>query len=69
MFRRTLTIQRTSRSERTMLRQEVLTRFRDGRAEEEPVDRADLEKVVRTVFGLELPRGQLVFETYPARSA
>jgi N-hydroxyarylamine O-acetyltransferase len=68
MFRRTLTIQRTSRRERTMLRQEVLTRFRNGRAEEEPVDRARLADVAREVFGIELPAGGFVFETYPARS-
>jgi N-hydroxyarylamine O-acetyltransferase len=68
MFRRTLTVQRTSRRERTMLRQEVLTRFRHGRAEEERVDRAQLEKVVRDVFGIELPAGRFVFESYPARS-
>lgn len=68
MFRRTLTVQRTSRRERTMLRQEVLTRFRHGRAEEEQVDRAQLEKVVRDVFGIELPAGRFVFESYPARS-
>jgi arylamine N-acetyltransferase len=68
MFRRTLTIQRTSRRERTMLRQQVLTRFRNGRAEEEPVDRAQLGTVVREVFGVELPAGGFVFETYPAKS-
>jgi N-hydroxyarylamine O-acetyltransferase len=68
MFRRTLTIQRTSRRERTMLRQQVLTRFRNGRAEEEPVDRAQLGTVVRDVFGIELPTGGFVFETYPAKS-
>jgi N-hydroxyarylamine O-acetyltransferase len=68
MFRRTLTIQRTSRHERTMLRQQVLTRFRNGRAEEEPVDRSQLATVVREVFGVELPAGGFVFETYPSRS-
>jgi N-hydroxyarylamine O-acetyltransferase len=68
MFRRTLTIQRTSRRERTMFRQDVLTRFRNGRAEEEPVDRAQLANVVREVFGVELPASGFVFETYPVRS-
>ncbi len=68
MFRRTLTIQRTSRRERTMLRQQVLTRYRNGRAEEEPVDRAQLGAVVREVFGIELPAGGFVFETYPPKS-
>jgi N-hydroxyarylamine O-acetyltransferase len=65
LFRRTLTIQRTSRRERTMLRHHVLTRFRNGRAEEEPVDRAQLGTKVREVFGVELPAGGFVFETYP----
>jgi N-hydroxyarylamine O-acetyltransferase len=69
MFRRTLTIQRTTRSERTMLRQQVLTRFRSGRAEDEPVDRADLANVVRDVFGIELPAGALVSDMYRAQSS
>ena len=64
VFRRTLTIQRTTRADRTMLRHGVLTRFRDGRSEEEPVDRTQLEAVVRDVFGVELPSGPFVFETY-----
>lgn len=64
VFRRTLTIQRTTRTDRTMLRFGTLTRYRNGRAEEEPVDRAQLQSVARDVFGVELPRGPFLFETY-----
>ena len=64
VFRRTLTIQRTTRTDRTMLRAGTLTRYRNGRAEEEPVDRAQLQSVVRDVFGVELPPGPFLFDTY-----
>jgi N-hydroxyarylamine O-acetyltransferase len=63
VFRRTLTIQRTTRTDRTMLRHGMLTRYRNGRAEEEPVDRAQLQSVVRDVFSVELPAGPFLFET------
>lgn len=62
IFRRTLTIQRTTRTDRTMLRHGMLTRYHNGRAEEEPVDRAQLQAVVRDVFGIELPPGPFLFE-------
>jgi N-hydroxyarylamine O-acetyltransferase len=62
IFRRTLTIQRTTRTDRTMLRQGVLTRYRDGRAEDEAIEPAQLPTVVRDVFGVELPPGPFLFE-------
>jgi N-hydroxyarylamine O-acetyltransferase len=63
IFRRTLTIQRTTREERTVLRSEALVRFRDGRMSEEPVERASLRSTARHLFGVELPPTPLVFET------
>jgi N-hydroxyarylamine O-acetyltransferase len=63
MFRRTLTIQRTTREERTVLRNEAIVRFRDGRMSEEPVDRARLRSTARDLFGVELPATPLVFES------
>lgn len=66
IFRRTLTIQRTTRTDRTMLRQGVLTRYRDGRAVEQPIDPARLTAVVRDVFGVDLPPGPFLFESVTA---
>jgi N-hydroxyarylamine O-acetyltransferase len=55
MFRRTLTIQRTTASERLVLRTGAIVRFRDGVATEQPVERAHLRTTVRDLFGIELP--------------
>jgi N-hydroxyarylamine O-acetyltransferase len=66
IFRKTLTIQRASAEERTMLRSDALTRYRAGRMTEEPVTRDRLADVVRTAFGVELPNGPFVFEAIPA---
>ena len=66
-FRRVLTIQRASRDERTVLRGDTLSRFRDGRTSEEAVPREQLRAVVRAEFGIELPATALVFESYDAR--
>jgi N-hydroxyarylamine O-acetyltransferase len=63
IFRRTLTIQRTTRTDRTLLRSGVLTRYRDGDVDEQPIDRARLPAVVREVFGIELPPGPFLFES------
>jgi N-hydroxyarylamine O-acetyltransferase len=63
MFRRTLTIQRTSRAERLILRGDALVRFGAGRATEEPIDRKQLRTIVRELFGIELPDTPLVFES------
>ena len=62
IFRKTLTIQRTAGDERTMLRGDALTRYRQGRMVEEAVPRERLRDVVRAEFGIELPEGPLVFE-------
>jgi N-hydroxyarylamine O-acetyltransferase len=63
IFRHALTIQRTRRDERIILRNRTLTRYREGRMAEEPIERGRLHEVAREVFGVELPGGPFVFET------
>jgi N-hydroxyarylamine O-acetyltransferase len=63
VFRRTLTIQRTTGDDRIMLRSTGLTRYRAGRISEQPVDRAALDSLARELFGIALPGGPLLFET------
>lgn len=62
IFRRTLTIQRASPRERTILRGEQLVRHRDGRACEETVAREALRPLARELFGVELGTRPLLFE-------
>jgi N-hydroxyarylamine O-acetyltransferase len=62
IFRQTLTIQRTRRDERTILRNGTLTRYREGRMAEEPIERGRLHEVARDVFGVDLPSGPFLFE-------
>jgi N-hydroxyarylamine O-acetyltransferase len=62
IFRKTLTIQRTRQDQRTILRTDVLTRYRGGRISEEPVTRERLAGVARDEFGVALPSGPFVFE-------
>jgi len=62
IFRKTLTIQRTRQDQRTILRTDVLTRYRAGRLSEEPVTREQLAAVARDEFGVDLPPGPFVFE-------
>src|SRR5262245_5159931 len=68
VFRRTLTIQRVVGNERLILRNEILTRYRDGRPSDEPVTRAQLPAVARDLFGVELPAGPLLYESYEVRT-
>lgn len=63
IFRTSLTIQRTTRAERTILRSDALTRMRQGRVVDEPFAREQLRDVARRLFDVELPRERLVFET------
>jgi len=65
VFRKTLTIQRTGPTERTLLRTDLLTRYRGGRASDEQVTRGRLRDVVRDEFGIDLPAGPLLFERTP----
>jgi N-hydroxyarylamine O-acetyltransferase len=62
IFRKTLTIQRTSRHDRTILRSDVLTRMRQGRMVDVPFPRERLREIVREEFAIELPQHPLVFE-------
>ena len=62
IFRKSLTVQQTRGSARTILRSEMLTRYRDGVLSEEPVPRERLADVARAEFGIELPGGPFVFE-------
>ena len=64
IFRRSLTIQRTTANERMVLRPGSIVRFRDGRSIEERFDPARLRDVVRQLFGVELPATPLVWESY-----
>jgi N-hydroxyarylamine O-acetyltransferase len=66
-FRRTLTIQRGSRVERTLIRDNMVVRFRDGQTTEAPIARGQLRAIVRELFGIELPDAPLVFESDEAR--
>jgi len=62
IFRKTLTIQRTAREERTILRSDAMTRYRLGRMSEEHIARERLRDAVRDEFAIELPDRPLVFE-------
>ncbi len=66
VFRRALTIQRSSRHERIILRTDTLTRYRAGRAIDATVDRASLPGLARDLFGVSIPEGPLVCDQYPS---
>jgi N-hydroxyarylamine O-acetyltransferase len=66
VFRRTLTIQRSHRTERIVLRGDVLERYRDGRVEASRVERAQWPRLARELFGVELPSGPFVCDGYAA---
>jgi N-hydroxyarylamine O-acetyltransferase len=62
VFRKSLTIQRTRRDERTILRNDSLTRMRQGRIDDQPFARERLRDIARELFNVELPPRPLVFE-------
>lgn len=62
IFRKSLTIQRTTRAERTLLRADALTRYVDGWPSEQPIGRGELADVARREFGVVLPPPPLLFE-------
>jgi len=64
MFRRNLIVQQTTREERTMLRHDGITRYRNGAVVAEVVDPAQLAAVARDLFEIDLPSGPYVFEQY-----
>jgi N-hydroxyarylamine O-acetyltransferase len=55
VFRRTLTIQRSAREGRLVLRGDTLTRYKDGQAIDEPIARDQLRRVALELFGVDLP--------------
>jgi N-hydroxyarylamine O-acetyltransferase len=63
VFRRTLTIQRSARDGRLVLRGDTLTRYKNGQAIDEPIAREQLRDVARELFGVELPEGPLISDT------
>src|SRR5947207_6544408 len=67
IFRKTLTIQRTARDERTILRTHVMSRYRQGRMADEPVAPGRLRDVVLDEFAIDLPSGPFVFEAQTSR--
>jgi len=69
VFRKTLTIQRTQRDDRTILRSDVLSRMRRGRIVDTPFPVEQLRTMARETFGIELRREPLVFETTFAQLA
>src|SRR5262245_43180650 len=64
IFRRTITMQRVAGNDRLLLRNEKLTRYRDGHASDETVTREQLPRVARELFDVELPAGPFVYESY-----
>jgi N-hydroxyarylamine O-acetyltransferase len=64
MFRRTLTIQRTTREERSILRHDTFTRYAGGRIEDQSVEGPRLRALARDVFGVTLPPGPFLYERY-----
>lgn len=63
VFRRTLTIQRTTPEERLILRNTVLTRYRDGVRTDTPIEPAQVRALAKELFGLDLGETPLLFET------
>ncbi len=66
IFRRVLTIQRTTRDERTIMRGDVIVRLRGGVRTEEPLDGSRLRAVAWELFGIRLPESPLVCELQKA---
>jgi N-hydroxyarylamine O-acetyltransferase len=62
IFRKSLTIQRTSGDVRTILRTDTLTTYRSGRMTDDPIARSTLPLVAREAFGVEIGGGPFVFE-------
>ena len=62
IFRRSLTIQRTTRAERTILRHDTFRRYVDGRIEERTVDSTGMRTIARDVLGVTLSDAPLLYE-------
>jgi N-hydroxyarylamine O-acetyltransferase len=64
IFRKSLTIQGVRGDDRTILRSGVVARYTNGVLEESPIERADLRRHARELFGVEMPHDPLVFDSY-----
>lgn len=62
IFRRTLTIQRTTPEERLILRPKIITRYRDGVRTDTPIEPSQVRRYARELFGVELGEEKLLFE-------
>jgi N-hydroxyarylamine O-acetyltransferase len=62
IFRRTLTIQRATDDERTILRNGLVTRIRGGVPAEEEIGAGGVRRAAREIFGVTLPEEPLLFE-------
>ncbi len=68
IFRRSLTIQSVRGNDRTILRSGIVSRYVNGVLEESPLDRGELRRRAQELFGVELPRDPLVFDSYAAKA-
>jgi hypothetical protein len=50
------------------LRNETLTRYRNGHLSDEPIAREQVPHVARELFDVEWPAGPLVYESYLAET-
>ncbi len=64
IFRRSLTIQGVRGNDRTILRSGIVSRYVNGVLEESPLERSDLRRRARELFGVELPHDPLIFDSY-----
>jgi N-hydroxyarylamine O-acetyltransferase len=62
IFRKTLTIQRTTPEERVILRPKVVTRYRNGVRTDVAIEPSQVRPYARELFGIELGEGRLRFE-------
>ncbi len=69
IFRRTLTIQRATSTERLILRPTVVTRYRDGVRTDTPVEPSQIRALALELFGVELGAGELLFEHATTQTA
>jgi len=65
IFRRTLTIQSATDSERTILRNTLVTHIRDGVPTEEPIGADRVRAAAKELFGVTLPDEKMLFERAP----
>lgn len=62
VFRKTLTIQRVTANDRLILRPTVITRYRDGVRTDTPIERAEIRRFAKELFGVDLGDARLLFE-------